>query len=393
MTNLNKSNFHFLLTLLFIFVNSFGQSNAKKFTVILDAGHGGKDPGNSYHGYSEKAIALKTTLKVGNYLENYRNIEVIYTRKTDVFIELVNRPKIANKAKADLFISIHCNSVKSFEPYGTETYVMGLSRSNMNLEVSKNENSVILLEDNYKVTYKGFDPNKPESLMGLKLMQEENLNSSISLASKIQGNFVRNENRKSRGVKQEPLWVLDNSLMPGVLIELGFLSNKEEGEFLNSDAGQDKMAKQIADAIISYKRDFFDADDLNEVIERPSKKSQDTVIKQEDHSTKKDTLQKKTLENKSSNSNDDKTNNNEMVFKVQISASSRKLELLPSNFKGLHNLSVVLDNGLYKYLYGETTDLEQAKNYVEQAKSKGFPTSFIVGFKEGKLINVKDLLK
>lgn len=391
--NINKSNFYFLITLLFILVNSFGQSNSKKFTVILDAGHGGKDPGNSYHGYSEKAIALKTTLKVGEYLENHKDIEIIYTRKTDVFIELVNRPKIANKAKADLFISIHCNSVADYKPYGTETFVMGMSRSNMNLEVSKAENSVILLEDNYKVTYKGFDPSKPESLMGLKLMQEENLNSSISLASKIQSNFVQNENRKSRGVKQEPLWVLDASYMPGVLIELGFLSNKEEGAFLNSDVGQEKMAKQIADAIISYKKENFDEGDSVEIIEKPNKKNHDSVEKNEEHSTKKDSVVKKTEikkvpERQSTIVNNDKPDSNEMVYKVQISASSRKLDLVPSNFKGLRNLSVISDNGLYKYFYGETNDLEQAKHNVEQAKAKGFPTSFIVGIKDGKLIKL-----
>ena len=248
-------NFKFKNSILITFIalflcgSAFCQNN-KKFAIVLDAGHGGKDPGNSYHGFREKDIALKTTLKVGEILEKEKDIKIIYTRTTDIFIELVNRPKIANKANANLFVSIHCNSVKNFGPSGTETFVMGLSRSDMNLEVAKNENSVILLEKNYNQTYQGFNPNKPESLIGLTIMQEENLNSSISLASKIQHNFTEVLERNSRGVKQQPLWVLDAAYMPSVLIELGFLSNKEEGEFLNSEEGQNKMAKQIADAII-----------------------------------------------------------------------------------------------------------------------------------------------
>ena len=223
----------FLILSLSTVLNVFGQSDTNKFILVLDAGHGGKDPGNSYHGFVEKEIALKTTLKVGKFLESEKDFEISYTRKTDEFIELVNRPKVANKINAHLFVSIHCNSVANQVPSGTETFVMGLSRTNMNMEVAKNENSVILLEDNYKKTYKGFDPSKPEILIGRKIIQEDNLYSSINLATTIQDNFTNKLNRKTRGVKQQPLWVLDAATMPGVLIELGFLSNKEEGEYLN----------------------------------------------------------------------------------------------------------------------------------------------------------------
>ena len=182
-TNIIKTCFSILLLLSIL--NVSGQSTSNKFIIVLDAGHGGKDPGNSYHGFVEKDIALKTTLKVGKFLENEKDFQVVYTRKTDEFIELVNRPKIANKIDANLFVSIHCNSVKNFEPAGTETFVMGLSRTNMNMEVAKSENSVILLEDNYKKNYQGFDPSKPENLIGLKIIQEENLYSSINLATKF----------------------------------------------------------------------------------------------------------------------------------------------------------------------------------------------------------------
>ncbi|SDX88874.1 N-acetylmuramoyl-L-alanine amidase family protein [Flavobacterium degerlachei] len=257
-----KFNYYsFFLIPIFILFNStsaFSQ-NDQTLTVVLDAGHGGKDPGNSYHGFTEKVIALKTALKVGSILEKTDGFKIIYTRTSDVFIELANRPKIANKANANLFVSIHCNSVKNFQPYGTETFVMGLSRSDLNLEVAKRENSVILLEDNFKDTYQGFDPSKPESLIGLTILQEENLNNSIILATEIQDNFTNKLNRNSRGIKQQPLWVLDAVYMPSVLIELGFLSNKEEGEFLNSEEGQDQMALQIANAIVQYKKKYFGA--------------------------------------------------------------------------------------------------------------------------------------
>ena len=346
---------------MFFCSSAFCQNN-KKFSIVLDAGHGGKDPGNSYHGFREKDIALKTTLKVGEILEKEKDIKVIYTRTTDTFIELVNRPKIANKANANLFVSIHCNSVKNFGPSGTETFVMGLSRSGMNLEVAKNENSVILLEKNYNQTYQGFNPTKPESLIGLTMMQEENLNSSISLASKIQYNFTEILKRNSRGVKQQPLWVLDAVYMPSVLIELGFLSNKEEGEFLNSEAGQYKMAKQIADAIISYKIDYFG--DVNSNVKKP----ENNVI---------------VSEKKESNSKLVQVSN-VTVYKVQLFASTKKIQLDSTQFKGLNNISSTFDNRVYRYAYGETSNFDEAKKMQLEARKIGFSDAYIVAVKDGK---------
>ena len=342
--------------MLFGFSSVFSQ-NKKVFTVILDAGHGGKDPGNSYHGFVEKEIALKTVLKVGDFLKKERNIEVKYTRTTDVFIELANRPKVANNAKANLFVSIHCNSVKNEGPHGTETFVMGLSRHDMNLEVAKSENSVILLEKDYKRKYQGFDPKKPETLIGLTMMQEENLNNSISLASGIQNNFTKKLSRSSRGVKQQPLWVLDAAYMPSVLIELGFLSNKTEGKFLNSNDGQTKMARQIADAIIDYKRRYFGTGDSDSY---------------ENDSSKTNT---KATASKKSDSTD-------QIYKVQVLASPRKIKLVPSNFKGLKDISYELLNNLYKYMYGATSDLQEAKKMQLEARKAGFLKAFIVKVKE-----------
>ncbi|MEK8180704.1 N-acetylmuramoyl-L-alanine amidase [Flavobacterium buctense] len=367
---LNNKNILFsIVSMLFVCSWAWSQ-NGKAFTVILDAGHGGKDPGNSYHGFVEKEIALKTTLKVGKLLESEKDIKIIYTRTTDVFIELVNRPKVANKANANLFVSIHCNSVTNQVPSGTETFVMGLSRANMNLEVAKSENSVILLEDNYKETYQGFDPKKPESLIGLTMMQEENLNSSIDLATKIQDNFTNNLERKSRGVKQQPLWVLDAAYMPSVLIELGFLSNKEEGEFLNSDEGQNKMASQIAEAIIKYKKEYFnEAYNTNENVKYLDRKvvkevAEPIAVKAEETAPT--------------------ANVKEGLYKIQLFATSKKRETTSPDFKGLKNISFTLENKLYKYFYGSAVSLEEAKKLNEEAKNQGFPDSFIVTTVGGK---------
>ncbi|MFT5964341.1 MAG: N-acetylmuramoyl-L-alanine amidase [Flavobacterium sp.] len=344
----------FLITIsIFLSTNFLFSQNDEAFTIVLDAGHGGKDPGNSYHGYTEKGIALKTVLKVGSFLEKVDNFKIIYTRTTDVFIELSNRPKIANRANANLFVSIHCNSVKNFQPNGTETFVMGLSRSDLNLEVAKKENSVILLEDNFKDTYQGFDPNKPESLIGLTILQEENLNNSIILATEIQDNFTNNLKRNSRGIKQQPLWVLDAVYMPSVLIELGFLSNKKEGEFLNSEEGQDQMALQIANAIVAYKKKYFGT---RWGVDKTAKNSSTTIIT-----------------NTASNSN-------EIVYKVQLLASSKKVALISSNFKGLIGVTSTFDNEIYRYMYGETSNLDKAKEMQAEAKIIGYPDAFVVRF-------------
>lgn len=375
----------FLLLLSFCVITAMAQKKNAKFTVVLDAGHGGKDPGNSYHGFVEKEIALKTTLKVGDLLEKQKDFEVVYTRQTDVFIELVNRPKVANKINADLFVSIHCNSVTNQTPAGTETFVMGLSRSNMNLEVAKKENSVILLEDNYKKTYEGFDPHKPESLAGLKIKQEDNLNSSITLASIIQDNFTNNLSRKTRGVKQQPLWVLDAAYMPGVLIELGFLSNKEEGEYLNSEEGQDQMAEQIAKAIMAYKKEFFSENasvEEDKPIVKPPKPAKEEVkeitkaITQEVAEVKQsDTVVVPTSENGK--------------YKIQLFASSKKRDMNSPDFKGLKAISFTFDNNLYKYFYGSASDLNEAKKLCQEAKKSGFSDAFVVVIKDGKTVAVK----
>lgn len=377
----NRIQLLFFTIFLFSVFSLSAQSN-EKFKVVLDAGHGGKDFGTIHHGFVEKKIALNVTLLVGKILEKESDISVVYTRKTDVFIELKERANIANRAEANLFVSIHCNGVKNYEPFGTETFVMGLTRNATNLEVAKKENSVIMLEADYKTKYAGFDPNKPETIIGLKLLQEENLEQSITLASKVQDNFTNKLERKNRGVKQSPIWVLDATVMPGILVELGFVSNKNEGSYLNSDKGQAELAKAIADAILSYKRDYYGntAITLNDKPVRTSGEKSDSEIK----------IQELAEESQNTKSVIDEKGT---VFKVQISASGTKLDLVPKNFKGLNPTSSTVENSLYKYYYSQSANYEEAKNNLAIAKSKGYESSFIVAFKNGKKITIQEALK
>jgi N-acetylmuramoyl-L-alanine amidase len=374
----------FLIILLCSFsAVTFGQSG--KFKVVLDAGHGGKDFGNSHHGFVEKKIALAVVSKLGKILDKNPNIDVVYTRETDVFIELRERAHIANKMNAHLFISIHCNAVKNFGPYGTETFVMGMDRSAMNLEIAKKENQVIEMEGDYKLKYKGFDPKSPETTLGLNLLKEQYLDQSISIAGKIQEGFRTGLKRKSRGVKQTPLWVLDATIMPGVLVELGFLSNKEEGEYLNSEKGQDELAGSIANAIFSYKKEYFGSGDNEPAVEKyvPKNEPEEKEVAVKEPEDKK-------VEPKEAS----KADAQGVVFKVQISASGKKLDLTPSNFKGLNNLSVATDNGtLFKYMYGNTSDYNVAKQNLAEAKAKGFDSAYIIAFKDGKKVNLQDVIK
>ncbi|WP_367277998.1 N-acetylmuramoyl-L-alanine amidase [Flavobacterium sp.] len=382
MFNKNKVLFTFFLTI----VSFVSYSQSGLFKVILDAGHGGHDPGTRHYGHIEKNIALAITLKVGEILEKDSSIKVIYTRKTDVFVTLKDRANIANKANADLFICIHCNSNNNAAITGTEIYVMGMSRANMNFEVSKTENSVIFLEDNYKQTYKGFDPNNPETLLGLKLIQENNLTSSISLASKIQDNF-QNNNIESRGVKQEPLWVLDASVMPGVLIETGFVSNPSEANILESEKGQNDRAKAIAEAIVNYKNEYFGSGNSNDNIEKPSQKIIEKVTK-DTSSLKLKLIEEPAIKKDAINQDAEG-----IIYKVQLLATSRKLKLTPNNFNGLKNISMLAENKFYKYMYGETSNLDESKKMLIEAKKAGYSGAFVVAIKEGKSSYVNGVVK
>lgn len=343
-------------SILMVFFSFFIGFSQESFKVVLDAGHGGSDPGKVAHGLKEKNIALAITLEVGKILSKQKNLELVYTRKTDVFIGLKERSEKANKEEADLFVSIHCNSAgKNFTPYGTETFVMGTSRVGLNLEIAKRENSVILMENDYKNKYNGFDPNKPETLIGLKILQEEYLNQSIDLAAKIEKQFSSKFKRKSRGVKQSPLWVLDATYMPSVLIETGFLTNVKEGRYLNSSKGRKEIATAIATAIIEYKSENFETEPI-------------VVTEQENEKS-------------------------DIVFKVQIAAGKRSLATKPYNFKGLETISKEKAGAIYKYFYAKETSYNKIKTRLQQAKAKGYATAFIVAYKKGKKISVSKALQ
>jgi N-acetylmuramoyl-L-alanine amidase len=250
-----------LLTSFFLFTGfSANAPKAPEFRlkrVVIDAGHGGKDPGALGSYSKEKDIALSVALQVGKYVEqNLPGVEVIYTRKTDVFLELKERSNIANRNRADLFISIHCNAAGNRGIYGTETFVMGTKNFEANFDIVKRENAVILLEDNYEENYEGFDPSSPESYMMFNLMQKAFLSNSISLASKIETDFNTRVNRSSRGVKQAPFYVLWTTSMPSVLVELGFISNVNEEKYLNSKDGQAYLASAIYRSIKAYKEEI-----------------------------------------------------------------------------------------------------------------------------------------
>ncbi len=376
------------LTLLVVLCSSmlFAQS---KFKVTLDAGHGAHDFGAVYSGHIEKNINLGITLKVGKILEKNSSIDVIYTRKTDVFIDLIERANIANRADANIFVSIHCNANKNTVADGTETYVMGMSKNASNLEAAKRENSVITQEKDYKQKYQGFDPNKPETMLGMTIMQEEFIENSIALAGKIQDRFVQDLGKKSRGggVKQAPYMVLHKAYMPRVLIENGFISNPVEGAKLDSEEGQQEIAEAIAQAIVSYKKDFFDGNSNDTPIEKPSERIDEKPIKATPEVKKTDTIIKKKDPKVI-----DKKSEKGIVFKIQISASPTKLELTPSNFKGLKNITSS-HSSIYKYMYGETSNYEEAKKLLKDATAKGYDSAFIIAFKDGKSIDVKDAIK
>lgn len=362
-----------LLTGIFTPAHAF-QKNKDMFVVVLDAGHGGHDPGNLGNGYKEKEIALNIVLTIGKSLEKHPNIKVIYTRKTDVFVPLRDRAKIANDADADLFVSVHCNSHHS-SAHGTETFVLGLHENQRNFEIAKKENEVIFLEEDYKSHYDGFDPNSPESFIGLTLMQEEYLDQSTQLARLVQDNFTKNLNRNDRGVKQAGFWVLHSTYMPSVLVETGFLTYKPEGAYLNSAKGQSEVSLSIYKGVIDYKmildrnigqniyKDFANTEVIKETVDEEVK-SDNTFT-----SIYPDT-----------------------VFKVQLAASANKIEPESFNFKGLNDISREKEERLFKYFHGNTSDYNEIKKMLELAKVKGYPTAFIVAYQNGKRVNLSQVI-
>jgi N-acetylmuramoyl-L-alanine amidase len=350
------------LTLLFIFpfsrVNIIGQYKIK--TVVIDAGHGGKDPGALGKKSKEKDIALSIALKVGDYIEqNIPGVKVVYTRKTDVFIELYKRAEVANKIQADVFMSIHVNANVSSKLFGTSTYVMGLHKSQENLEVAKLENSVILKEEGYKNNYRGFDPNSPESHIILTLLQNAHLEQSLVFASKIQDQFRTRAGRKDMGVRQAGLVVLWNATMPAVLIETGFISNPEEEKYLMTDSGQSIIASAIYRAFKEYKSELEKSGSGSASKSSPSNKT-------------------------------DKAHN--IVFRVQIQVSADKLQPGAKQLYGFTEVKEYQFKGIYKYYVGESSDFNDILAVQSDVRKK-VADAFVVAFKNDQPISISEAMK
>ena len=355
----NKINTKVKIIFLFFFAFSFLVNSSsifaqKKYVIVIDAGHGGRDPGNLGNGYKEKNIALKVAKAVSKKLSKKKDIKVLLTRDKDVFIDLWKRGDVANNAKADLFISIHCDSHTS-NAFGAGTFVLGLRGNKKNLEIAKRENAVIFLEDNYKNKYIGFDQNSAESVIGLSLLQEENLDKSLALASLIQNNFSSKLKRNDRKVKQDNFQVLRETIMPSVLVELGFLTNKNEGRYLNSTKGQEQMSDAITEAVLNYINNLK----LNTV----------------------------------KNTVPEKTPLKSLEYKVQIASGKNKIATKSYNFKGLKKVQRINVGRYYKYYYGNTSSYSAIKKSLKTAKEKGFTSAFIVAFKKGEKISVQQAIK
>ena len=349
--------------LFFIVGNKAVNAQNKTYTVVLDAGHGGKDPGNLGSGFKEKNIALKVTLAVGKILKKQKDVKVVYTRSKDVFIELWKRGDIANNVKADLFVSLHCDS-HTKKAYGAGTFVLGARGNKTNLAIAKRENSVILLEKDYKQKY-NYNPNSPEAVIGLSLLQEENLDQSLLLASLIQNRLVSKLKRRNRQVKMDNFQVLRETIMPSVLIELGFLTNKSEGRYLNSKKGQLAMSKSIAASITKYinqlKLNTVEVGAIETPIIEAKKKDKKEEVK--------------------------------TAFKIQIASSKKRIALKSYNFKGLKNVERVKVQKFYKYYYGETTNYKNIQSLLKRVKKKGYKSAFIAAFRNGEKISVREALK
>jgi len=365
-----------------------GSTEEKRISVVvIDPGHGGKDFGASVGNAKEKDIVLDLAMRLGNSIKTkYPEIKVIYTRTKDVFIPLYDRANIANKNKADLFISIHVNGTDKTSVQGTETFVLGQHRSKDNLEVAKKENSVILLEDDYNTKYEGFDPNSPESYIMFELVQDEYLEQSVLLASAIQNQFRQHANRIDRSVKQAGFLVLRQTTMPSVLIEVGFISHPNERNYLVSVKGKTMLSTSIFNAFIDYKKKIENKSSFTVHTETGNVKSSAPSVNSESKNSAETNI--KTVETKTGES----VINSSIFFTVQIAASAKKMETTSSNFKGEKNIFRIDAKDISRYYSGKFQTLKEAENEKNRIQRK-FPESFIVAFENNELISVKKALE
>jgi len=407
---LKKVSFYFFLLLLVFPVISFSPKINADFgvkTVVIDAGHGGKDPGCHGAKFNEKDVALGIALRLGKYIEqNFPDVKVVFTRKTDVFVELNERANIANNNKGDLFICIHCNASTNKEVFGSETYVMGLHKTKGNLDVAKRENESILFEKDYQTKYEGFNPSSDEATIVFSMYQNAHLGQSLNLASKIQNQYKSKAARVDKGVKQAGFLVLWKTTMPSLLTETGFLTNPEEEKFLGSEKGQDYMASCLFRAFRDYKNE----------VEGKSIKYDDDWEKQPAFISEKDTAipEVKLLASTGPNVEEKVEKKetvipvepkkeignpplypakSELLFKVQILSSDRKIPLTSDKFQSLSNVSEYKAGKLFKYTVGEEKEPGSAIALQSELRKKGFKEAFVVAFKNGERIAMEEALK
>ncbi len=374
-----------ILSLLFVLSQTaFADRQGYVRTVVIDPGHGGKDPGAIGAKSKEKDIVLAIALKLGGYIEsNFDDVEVIYTRTTDEFIGLNRRAQIANENKADLFISIHCNSAANSRAYGSETFVMGLHRSQENLEVAKKENAAILYEEDYLETYSGYDPNSPEANIIFSMYQNIYLNQSLAMASLIQDQFRDRAGRHDRGVKQAGFLVLYNVTMPGILVEAGFLSNAQEEKYLMSEMGQ----AHIASAVFRAFRDY--------------KNYQDQIVAQQSKGNGSISSQVAEAESgfvtpggsQSVEITESQPEGPVISFRVQFASTSEVRSANDPAFRNLDGVSFYYHEGLYKYTLGNESNIEAVGEIQQKLRTNGFEDAFIVAFKDNERIPLHEALR
>lgn len=390
---MNSTLFHIqrfgLLACLLLIFQAMTPIWSTNFVVVIDAGHGGHDPGAVGTVAKEKNINLKVALKLGRLIEeNCRNVKVIYTRKKDIFIPLARRAEIANEAKADLFISIHTNALpRNKTAQGASTWTLGLAKSDANLEVAKRENAVILYESDYKTRYAGFNPNSSESYIIFEFMQDKHMQQSVHLASLIQQEFHHHGKRIDRGVHQAGFLVLKATAMPSVLVELGFISTPAEEHYLNTDEGTTTLAKSIYRAFLNYKKEH-DSRRTDVAQTKEQKVVEDSAV-----SSLKDSNAPQLHEGESSNEKAGKDSSSlqkktdSPVFKIQFLISPRPLSKTDKRLQGLENVEFYVENKVYKYTCEASTDYNKVLRMRKKILPR-FKDAFIVAFQGKEKVDV-----
>lgn len=376
--------------------NAMHAASPKKFTVVIDAGHGGHDPGAIGKRGKEKNINLSVALKLGKLIQNnHSDTKVVYTRSSDVFVPLHRRAEIANEAKADLFISIHTNSIasRSSRVSGTETYTLGLHRTQENLEVAQKENAVILIEDDYQKQYAGFNPNSSESYIIFEFLQDKNMAQSVNFAQLIQQQFRHKARRIDKGVHQAGFLVLRETSMPSVLIELGYITNPNEEAYLLSSNGSSMLAQSIYQALVNYKANKKTSSPGVLTSSQPVEVEEDIVIEEPTAADTQPVQTAQTAQPKEISRSSKSNTSSKPVFKIQILTSDKVLPKNSRQFKGLFPIDRYKEKGIYKYTYGESTDYNKILRLKRSKVDAKFKDAFIIAFKDGEKMNINQAIR